>query len=166
MISCKPARLLKKLIYHLTLPRASLESSEVKVSSRKISKLLVLVAIYSARKGAELRIRRRFFTRPGRGPSWGFDTVFLFLVAMCYTYGYFLLNENIHSCIQQSRVFIIIRGIRHVISDEMPVNITSSMTNKICLSDKLYQLVTSQKSRSRRMNWLEFGTSNLDTDLA
>ena len=29
-----------------------------------------------------------------------------------------------------------INGIRHVISDEMPVNITSSMTNKICLSDE------------------------------
>ena len=27
-----------------------------------------------------------------------------------------------------------INGIRHDISDEMPVNITSSMTNKICLS--------------------------------
>ena len=76
------------------------------------------------------------------------------------------VNENIHSCIGQSRVFVIINRLRHVISDEMPVNITSSMTNKICFSDKLYQLVTSQMSRGRRMNLLEFGTSNLDTDLA
>ena len=92
--------------------------------------------------------------------------MFLFLsFRLPHTYGYFLLDENIHSCIQQSRVFVIISGIRPVISDEIRVNITSSMTNKICLSDKLYQLVTLQKSRGQLMNWLEFGTSNLDTDL-
>ena len=75
-----------------------------------------------------------------------FSNVSLFKLLPCHIHtDIFSLNENIHSCIHRSRDFEIINGIRHVISDEMPVNITSSVTNKICFSDKLYQLVTSQK---------------------